>query len=234
MPKRSQLVSVASVDGSGTNRHVTAHACTRQRFSRRRRRRRSLERRWRAISASRPAVTDRTRTRRAHALVQAGAMDIEQRLNDRGVSLPAPVALPAGIEIPFAWVRVRKDRAYVSGHGALDENGTPTGPFGRIPGQVSLGEAQHSACLAVLAILAGLKGALGDLDRVSAWLTLSGYVQAEAGYSQTTAVMNPCSELILDLYGPEAGMHARSAIGVAALPLNLPVVISAEVEIDPQ
>jgi enamine deaminase RidA (YjgF/YER057c/UK114 family) len=90
--------------------------------------------------------------------------------------------------------------------------------------------AQHSAVLAVLAILASLKTALGDLDRVGAWLTVSGYVNAEPGYRQTTAVMNPCSELILDLYGAEAGAHARSAIGVAALPLGLPVVVSAEVE----
>jgi hypothetical protein len=60
---------------------------------------------------------------------------------------------------------------------------------------------------------------------------INGYINAEPGYRQTTAVMNPCSELILHLYGPEAGTHARTAIGVATVPLNLPVVISAEVEI---
>jgi hypothetical protein len=49
-----------------------------------------------------------------------------------------------------------------------------------------------------------------------------------------TAVLNPCSELILDLYGPDAGAHARSAIGVTVLPLDLPVVVSAEVEIAPR
>jgi enamine deaminase RidA (YjgF/YER057c/UK114 family) len=125
---------------------------------------------------------------------------------------------------------VRGDRAYVSGHGALDPSGSPAGPFGKVPDQVPLEAAQHSAVLAVLAILASLKTALGDLDRVGAWLTVNGYVNAEPGYRQTTAVMNPCSELILDLYGAEAGAHARSAIGVAALPLGLPVVVSAEVE----
>ena len=65
------------------------------------------------------------------------------------------------------------------------------------------------------------------------WLTVNGYVNAEPGYRQTTAVINPCSELILDVYGTEAGAHARSAIGVASLPLDLPVVVSAEVEITP-
>jgi hypothetical protein len=63
------------------------------------------------------------------------------------------------------------------------------------------------------------------------WLVVNGLVNAEPGYPQTTAVMNPVSELILDLYGPEAGAHARTAIGVAALPMNLPVIISAELEI---
>jgi len=80
-------------------------------------------------------------------------------------------------------------------------------------------------------MLASLKSVLGDLDRVTAWLIISGYVNAEPGYAQTTAVMNPVSALILDLYGTDVGTHARTAIGVAALPLNLPVVISAEVEI---
>jgi enamine deaminase RidA (YjgF/YER057c/UK114 family) len=87
--------------------------------------------------------------------------------------------------------------------------------------------------VAALAILSSLKNALADLDRVTAWLTVSGYINADPGYNQTTAVINPVSELILDLYGPDAGAHARTAIGVAALPLNLPVVIAAEIEIAP-
>jgi enamine deaminase RidA (YjgF/YER057c/UK114 family) len=158
---------------------------------------------------------------------------IEQRLGEIGLELPLPMLLPAGVEIPFAWVRVRGDRAYVSGHGALLADGSPAGPFGKVPGTVSLDEAQHSARLATLAMLASLQRVLGDLDRVTAWLAITGYVSAEPGYAQTTAVLNPCSALILELYGPDAGAHARTAIGVAALPLNLPVVISAELEIAP-
>jgi enamine deaminase RidA (YjgF/YER057c/UK114 family) len=109
----------------------------------------------------------------------------------------------------------------------------PAGPFGRVPSEVALQEAQHSARLATLAVLASLKAVLGDLDRVSAWLMVNGYVNAEPGYPPTTAVMNPFSEFIIDLYGTDAGSHARTAIGVAAVPLNLPVVISADVEIGP-
>lgn len=158
-------------------------------------------------------------------------MKIESRLETAGLILPAPIALPPGAEIPFDWARVRGNRAFVSGHGSLQADGSPAGPFGKVPTEVTLQEAQDSARLAALAMLASLKTALGDLDRVTAWLTISGHVNAEPGYAQTTAVVNPVSELIVDLYGAEAGAHARTAIGVTALPLNLPVVISAEVEI---
>jgi enamine deaminase RidA (YjgF/YER057c/UK114 family) len=158
-------------------------------------------------------------------------MDVERRLEQLGLTLPAAAVLPAGVETPFAWVRIRGDRAFVSGHGALDSDGAPAGPFGRVPTEVSLQEAQDSARAATLSVLSSLRAALGDLDRISAWLMVNGYVNAEPGYQQTTAVMNPCSELIVDLYGTDAGMHARTAIGAATVPLNLPVVISAEVEI---
>ena len=156
---------------------------------------------------------------------------IERRLAELGLTLPAPVQLPPGVEIPFRWVRVRGNRAFVSGHGALTADGAPCGPFGKVPSEVSLEAAQDSARLATLAILATLQGELGGLDRVAAWLTVSGFVNADPGYAQTTMVMNPFSELIVDLYGPDAGAHARSAIGVGALPMNLPVIIAAEVEI---
>jgi len=149
-----------------------------------------------------------------------------------GVTLPDPVVVPQGMAIPFAWVRVRGNRAFVSGHGALAADGTPAGPFGRVPSAVSLEQEQESTRLATLAILSSLKATLGDLDRVTAWLIVSGFVNAEPGYPQTTAVMNPFSKLIVDLYGTEAGTHARTAIGVTAVSLDLPVVIAAEVEVD--
>jgi hypothetical protein len=66
---------------------------------------------------------------------------------------------------------------------------------------------------------------------VTAWLMVQGMVNAEPGYGQTTNVIDGFSDLIVDLYGEEAGQHARTAIGVAALPLNLSVVIAAEVEV---
>src|SRR5262252_1405860 len=143
---------------------------------------------------------------------------VEQRLAERGLVLPPEPKVPPDVTIPFRWARVRGQRVFLSGHGALSPDGAPLGPFGAVPSQVSLERAQTSARSALLAMLASLKRAIGDLDKVAAWLTVNGFVNADPGYAQTTLVMNPVSELILDLYGPDAGGHARIAPGVAALP----------------
>lgn len=158
-------------------------------------------------------------------------MAIEDRLQELGATLPDELKLPPGVEVPFQWVRVHNDRAFISGHGALNQDGTPAGPFGRVPSEVSLQEAQESARLAALATLGSLRTTLGDLDRIEAWLTVDGLVNADPGFAQTTAVLNPYSELLLDVFGAEVANHARTAIGVTALPLNLPVVASAKIAI---
>jgi enamine deaminase RidA (YjgF/YER057c/UK114 family) len=160
-------------------------------------------------------------------------MEIEARLEQLGLTLPRPVQVPSGVTVPFSWVRISGDRALVSGHGPLNLDGTPAGPFGKVEADVSLEQAYQAARGAALAMLASLQRALGDLDRVTAWLIVHGFVNALPGSTQTTNVINGFSDLILELYGDGAGKHARTAIGVEALPLNLPVVIEAEVQIAP-
>ncbi|HET7479870.1 MAG TPA: RidA family protein [Rubrobacteraceae bacterium] len=130
-------------------------------------------------------------------------------------------------------MRVRGDRAYVSGHGPLNPDGSLSGPFGKVGAEVSPEEGYEAARGAALSVLASLKRELGDLDRVSAWLVVHGLVNAAPDFGGTAGVINGFSDLILDIYGPEAGMHARSAPGVATLPLNQPVFVAAEVEVRP-
>jgi enamine deaminase RidA (YjgF/YER057c/UK114 family) len=139
--------------------------------------------------------------------------------------------MPAGVVATFSWVRIVGDRVLVSGHGAQDLDGSPTGPFGRVPDEVSPEQAMESARAAALSVLSSVKSAIGQLDRITAWVTVTGFVQAEPGYPRTTAVINAFSEVILDVFGEEIGQHARTAIGVAALPLNLPVVVAAELSV---
>jgi enamine deaminase RidA (YjgF/YER057c/UK114 family) len=164
-------------------------------------------------------------------------MRIEQRLAERGLVLPAPMPAPAGMALPFPWVRLwpdeRPGRAFVSGHGPLLPNGTvPSALTGKVGTDITEDQAYEAARLTALSILASLQRALGDLDRVTGWLRVFGMVNVGPDFTRTPAVINGFSDLILDLWGPVAGAHARSAIGVAALPLGIPVEIEAEVAID--
>jgi enamine deaminase RidA (YjgF/YER057c/UK114 family) len=157
-------------------------------------------------------------------------MKVEAKLKELGLVLPEPVKPPPGVAVPFAWVRVYGDRAYISGHGPQNPDGSPASPFGRVGAEVSAEQGYTAARLALLSILGSLKRMLGDLDHLAAWLMVSGMVNVAPGFTQTTNVINGgCSDLLLELYGPEVGQHARTAIGVAQLPVNFPVVIAAEV-----
>ena len=131
----------------------------------------------------------------------------------------------------FSWVRVHQDRAYVSGHGPQNPDGSIAQPLGKVGAEVSPERGYELARLTALSALGSLKRELGDLDRVSAWLMVHGMVNAVPDFAQSTNVINGFSDLIVELYGPEAGTHARMAPGVATLPLGMPVVIGAEVAI---
>jgi enamine deaminase RidA (YjgF/YER057c/UK114 family) len=159
-------------------------------------------------------------------------MQIERKLEEMGLALPAEVtAFPAG-STPPSWIRVRNGIAYLSGQSARNPDGTSAGPFGSVPSAVSVEEAREAAKGCALSLLATLKRELGDLDRVSAWLSVTAMVNADPGFGQTSAVTNGFSEFILELFGPEIGHHARVSPGMAALPGNACVVIGAAVEID--
>jgi len=157
---------------------------------------------------------------------------VEQKLEEMGLVLPKPLILPPGMELPFPWVRIHGNRVYVSGHGPQNPDGSLAGPLGKVGSDVSLEEAKRSARRVGLSILGSLQRALGDLDRVSAWLRVFGMVNSTPEFKDQPAVINGFTELIIELYGPERGQHGRSAVGMAALPMQIPVEIEAEIEID--
>lgn len=158
-------------------------------------------------------------------------LTIEAHLHQLGLVLPATAPAPAGVRLPFAFVRVRGKRACISGHGPQLPDGRLAPPFGKVGAEVSLEEAYQAARLTTLSMLASLKRELGDLERVAAWLRIFGMVNAAPGFTQLPQVINGCSDLILELYGPQRGAHARSAVGMAELPFQIPVEIEAEVEL---
>ena len=154
---------------------------------------------------------------------------VEGRLAELGLFLPAPMAPPPGVELPFALVRVSGERAYVSGHGPTD--GAQRLFVGKVGRDLGLEQAQAAARATGLSILASLRSELGELDRVVRWVKALGLVNCAPGFNETPAVMNGFTNLILDVWGPEAGLHARSAVGAAELPFDIPVEIEAIVEI---
>jgi enamine deaminase RidA (YjgF/YER057c/UK114 family) len=156
---------------------------------------------------------------------------IEDRLQELGLVLPAPLQLPAGASLPFPWVRIVGTRALVSGHGPTNADGSIAQPLGKVGKDVSFEQAFAAARLTGLAILGSLKRELGDLDRIRCWTRAFGMVNSAPGFDGQPAVINGFTELILEIFGPEKGRHARSAVGLAELPFRIPVEIEAEVEL---
>ena len=155
----------------------------------------------------------------------------EARLQQLGLTLPEPMNVPPGVTLPFPWVRVRGNRAYISGHPPQNVDGSLAAPLGNVDADVSLEEGYQAARLTALSILGSLKRELGDLDRVTAWLRVFGMVNSAPGFNRQPQGINGFSDLILEVDGPERGLHARSAVGMAELPFGIPVEIEAEVEV---
>ena len=153
---------------------------------------------------------------------------IEARLAALGLTLPPAFAPPPGVSLPFVHVRLIGSRAIISGHGPQSAAGPLAEPFGKVGREVTLEQGYAAAKLTALSMLGNLQRALGDLDRVTQWVRIFGMVNSAPGFSQQPAVINGCSDLILALYGPEAGAHARSAVGMAELPFGMPVEIEGE------
>ena len=151
---------------------------------------------------------------------------IDKRLAELGIQLPKPMNIGP---LPFELVRIHGKRAVLSGHLPLDADGKIAKPLGKVGAEVSVEEAQAAARKVGLGLLASLQQALGSLDLVSGWVKLFGMVNAAPGFNALPSVVNGCSELILEVFGPQVGAHARSAVGLAELPFGVPVEVEGEV-----
>ncbi len=156
---------------------------------------------------------------------------IDDRVGELGLELPPAFSAPPGIVLPFEVVNIRGKRAIVAGHGPQSPDGTLTPPFGQIGGSLTLEDGVTAAHLTALSMLGSLQRALGSLDEVTGWLRVFGMVNSAPGFDQQPAVINGFSNVILEVFGPYVGRHARSAVGMAALPFGMPVEVEAEVSI---
>ena len=144
----------------------------------------------------------------------------EQRLAALGLELPAPFPPAAS----YRSVRVHGDIAYVSGHGPMLSGAAVY--RGKLGAGVDIETGKLSARLTALNILASVKEEVGELSRVTGFLKLLVLVNATPDFAYPHLVADGASDLILALYGPSA-QHARSAIGVAALPMGISTEIEA-------
>ena len=159
--------------------------------------------------------------------------NLEARLQTLGLTLPPPLQPPGGMVFPFQFVRIVGRRALISGHGPQNADGSIAAARGKVGREVTLEQGYTAARLTALSILGSLQRAVGDLDRISAWTRLFGMVNSAPGFNRQPSVINGCSDLILELFGPEIGAHSRSAVGMAELPFDIPVEIEGEVELAP-
>ena len=149
----------------------------------------------------------------------------EERLQELGVSLPAP-AVPVAAYVPC--VRTG-NLVYVSGQVPLVD-GKPS-HLGQLGDDVDLEAGQAAARTCAVNVLAALKAELGELSRVRRVVKVTGFVASTPGFTDHPKVVNAASELFGDTFG-DAGRHARAAVGVAALPLGVPVEVEAIVEVE--
>lgn len=150
---------------------------------------------------------------------------IEDRLKSLGLELPA-IPKPLAAYIP-----AKQSGKLVFTAGQLPMVNGELISKGLLGKDVEIEEANNAARICTLNALAAIKGVIGDLDKIKQVVRVVGYVASLQTFTQQPAVVNGASELLLEIFG-DAGKHARSAVGMAVLPLNASVEIELTVEIE--
>ena len=151
-------------------------------------------------------------------------MGHEERMAAAGIELPGGYP-PAGLYVKAV---ESMGLLHVGGHGPVRADGSRI--IGKVGGAVDLELAHEAARVTGLQILGSVRAALGTLDRVERVVKVFGMVNCAPGFNQTPEVVNGCSELFHEVFG-EAGVHTRSAVGMAELPFDIPVEIEAIFEL---
>jgi enamine deaminase RidA (YjgF/YER057c/UK114 family) len=151
---------------------------------------------------------------------------VENKLASLGIVLPAPAG-PIANYVPFA---LSGPLLVVSGQLCFDADGKLVAK-GRLGGGVSLEDGQRAARACAVNLIAQVKAALGELDRVRRVLRLGGFINAAAGFADAAKVMNGASDLMVEVFG-DRGRHARTTVGVAALPADAAVEVEGLFEVE--
>ena len=158
-------------------------------------------------------------------------MLIEARLKKLGLELPDEMRTPSGFEAKWMQVHIIGTRAIVAGHGPRAIDGAFAPPAGKVGSDLTLEQGRAAAASVALAVLGDLKRAIGDLDRVVAWVRVQGLVNAAPGFTALPQVIDGFTDVMIKLFGHEAAVCPRTVLGAAELALNAPVIVEGEVEI---
>ncbi len=150
--------------------------------------------------------------------------DPEKRLKELGITLKPPGKPIANF---VTAVTVGK-LVFLSGHGPVQENGEYM--KGKVGADLDLAQAKEAARLTGISLLGALKSHIGDLNKVKRFVKVLGMVNAVPTFDQHPQVINGFSDLMVDVFG-DNGKHARSAVGMGSLPMNIPVEIEMIVEL---
>ena len=158
----------------------------------------------------------------------------EERLSLLGLELPAPAKVPKGVHLPFSFVNVQGNRLLFSGSPKSAKDGSISGPFGLVGADFTTDQAYADARIIALSVLANIKAEIGELSRIVGWTRVFGMVASAPNYTEQHLVVNGFSDLVINVFGPEVGRHARSVVGVTGLPLGFAMEIEGEVQIWPE
>lgn len=151
--------------------------------------------------------------------------EIAQRLQKAGVTLFTPSPPVAN----YVHAVRTGNLIFLAGHGPRRADGSLV--QGKVGRDLSLEEGRQAARLTAIALLSSLKEEIGDLNRVRRIVRVFGMVNATEDFVDHPQVINGCSDLFVEIFG-ESGKHARAAVGMASLPMNIPVEIEMVVEVD--
>src|SRR5688572_15418936 len=159
--------------------------------------------------------------------VRGGFMGAEARLKEKNIVLPQP---PKPMGNYVGAVRTG-NLLYLSGHGPLRPEGKPS-TAGKVGRELSVEQGYQVAREVGLNLLATTRATLGSLDRVKRVVKVLGMVNSAEGFTDQPKVMNGFSDLMVEVFGDQIGKHARSAVGMAELPVGIPVEIEMVLEVE--
>lgn len=155
----------------------------------------------------------------------------DERIKELGLSLPGPLPLPPGVDVPLVFIKIVGKRVLVSGHGPQETDGSMAQPLGQVGSDLTLEQGVEAARKVALAMMGTIQREVGELNKIKQWVKVLGMVNSAPGFTGQTPVINGFSNTVIEVFGKERGMCTRSAVGMAGLPFGIPVEVEAELEL---